>query len=432
MLYNKEVFLRGGTKMDNKHEIIVKIEKGDWQKALNKSFEKNIKKVKIDGFRQGKAPREIYEKKFGKESLYMDAVDIVLPDAYKKAIEDNKLKPVAQPDVKINKIDDEGAEILFTIITKPKLKIKKYKGLKVEKPSYKVTKEEIEESIESLQKKYAEIVLKEEPISSGDTAVIDFEGFKGGKKFEGGKGENYPLEIGSNTFIPGFEDQLIGLKAGEETEINLTFPEDYPSDELKGQEVTFKVKINEVKTKAIPELNDDFFKDLGKEDVHNKEELYKSLEKELEEQKEFDADNKFIDNILDAVSKQVEVIIPEEMIDDEIHHMIHQYEERLAMQGLTIEQYYQMTGTSHEKLHEQLEEEAKKVILYRLMIEEIAKLEKIEATEEEVKEELSKLAIRYQMDEKELVEAFGGMEMVKYDVEMKKALAFLKENNKQK
>ena len=242
--------------MDNKHELIAKVEKEKWHAALKQSFDKNVKEVKMDGFRKGKVPRDVYEKKYGIESLYMDAVDIILPEIFQETIKNSGLTPVAQPNVDIKNIDKDSVEFMFTVITKPEVKIKKYKKLKVEKPKLEITDTEVKKEIEHLKEKYAEIVLKNDKIAEGDTVVIDFEGFKDGKAFDGGKGENYPLEIGSKTFIPGFEEQLIGLKANDKKEIKITFPEEYPSEELKGQEVIFKVKVNEVKTKVIPEIND--------------------------------------------------------------------------------------------------------------------------------------------------------------------------------
>ena len=414
---------------NNKHELTIKIEGKEWEQALDKSFNKKNKDIKIDGFRKGKAPRNVYEKKYSKESLYMDAVDFVLPDAFKRVIEEHKITPVIQPEVDVKSVDETGVEIIFKIITKPEVKIKKYKGLKVKKPSVKVTKEEVEQEISALQKQYSEIILKDTAIEEGDTAVINFEGFKDGVAFEGGKGENYPLEVGSKTFIPGFEEQLIGLKQNDEKEIEVIFPNDYPSEELKGQKVIFKVIINEVKTKLVPELNDGFFKDLDMEDVNNKDELYKVMEKELEIKKEASIENAHLDNILAAIAKDVKVDIPTEMITEEIHRMIHQFEDRLKMQGITLEQYCQITGATHEQFHEKFEDEAKKVLQYRLMIEEISKLEKIDVSKEEIKEETSKMAEKYQMTEEELLKAFGDSEVIKYDIIMRKTVEFLRENN---
>ena len=416
--------------MSNKHVIVKKVEKTIWTEALNKSFEKNVKKVKVDGFREGKCPRNVFEKKYGVESLYNDAIDFVLPSLYTEVLKESKLEPIIQPSIDVKSIDKNGIEIEFTITTKPEVIIKKYKDLKVKKDKVKVTDEEIEKEIERLRDQYAEIEIKEGKIKKGDTAVIDFEGFKDGKAFDGGKGENYPLEIGSNTFIPGFEDALIGLKSGDKKDIELTFPEDYPSEDLKGQKVVFKVTIHEVKTRVLPEINEDFFDDLGIEEVNSLEELKKHLKKDLTEQKEKEADNKFIDDLLEAASKETTVELPDELIHEEVHRMIDTYDQRLHMQGLSLDQYLQFSKKSIEDLEEELKPEAKKNITYRYMMEEIARLEKIEPTEKERDEEADRLAKMYQMTKDELIKAFGGNDMIGYDLKMRKALELLKEYNK--
>lgn len=415
--------------MSNKHTIIKKIEKEAWEKALDESFKKNVKKVKVDGFREGKCPRNIFEKKYGKESLYNDAIDVLLPVLYTEVLKESKLEPVIQPAIDIKNIDDNGVEIEFTIITAPKANVKKYKGLKVEKEKVKVTKKEVEEEIDRLRNQYAEIELKEGKIVKGDTAVIDFEGFKDDVAFEGGKGENYPLEIGSNTFIPGFEDALIGLKSGDEKDVDLTFPEDYPSDELKGEKVVFKVKVHEVKTRVLPEINEDLFDDLGLEGVNSKEELEKHVEEEIKARKEQNAENKLIDEILEKVAKETEIELPEELVHDEIHRMLHTYDERLRMQGLSLDQYLQFSGKSIDDMENELKGEAEKNITYRYMLEEIANIEKIDATDEEVDAEAERLSQMYQMTKEELINAFGGKDMIKYDLKMRRTIELLKENN---
>ena len=415
--------------MSNKHTIVKKIEKEAWEKALDESFKKNVKKVKVDGFREGKCPRNVFEKKYGKESLYNDAIDALLPTLYSEVLKDSKLEPVIQPNIDIKNIDDNGVEIEFTIITAPTANVKKYKGLKVEKEKVKVTKKEIEEEIDRLRNQYAEIELKDGKIVKGDTAVIDFEGFKDGVAFEGGKGENYPLEIGSNTFIPGFEDALIGAKSGDEKDINVTFPEDYPSDELKGQAVVFKVKVHEVKTRVLPDINEDLFDDLGLEGVNSKEELESHVENDIKARKEQNAENKLIDELLAKVAKETEIELSEELVHDEVHRMLHTYDERLRMQGLSLDQYLQFSGKSIDDMENELKSEAEKNITYRYMLESIANNEKIDATLEEVDEEAERLAQMYQMTKEELVNAFGGREMIKYDLKMRRTIEFLKENN---
>ena len=415
--------------MENKHVIIKKVDKEIWDKALDNSFEKNVKKVKVDGFRHGKCPRNVFEKKFGKESLYNDAIDSLLPTLYSEVLKDNNLEPVVQPSINIKNIDDNGVEIEFTIITAPIVKINKYKGLNVKKENIKVTKEEIDSEINRLRQQYAEIEIKDGKVENGDTVVIDFEGFKNDVPFEGGKGENYPLEIGSKTFIPGFEEALIGLKDGDTKDINLKFPEDYPSEELKGQDVVFKVKVHEVKTRVLPEINEDFFDDLGLENVNNIDDLEKHVKNDLKDKKEKNAENKLIDDLLEAVSKETEIDIPEELIHDEIHRILDMYNQRLQMQGLNLNQYLEFTKKSMEDLEKETEPEAKRNVTYRYMIEEISKLENIEIAEEELNKEIENMAIKYNMTKEELIKAFGGKDMISYDLKMRKTIEFLKNNN---
>lgn len=415
--------------MENRHEIIKKIEKEEWTKALDKAFEKKVKKVKVDGFREGKCPRNIFEKKFGVESLYDDAIDTIMPSLYTETLKESKLEPVVQPMVDIISISKDGVEIKFTIITAPSVKVNKYTGLKVKKQSAKVSKEEVDAEVNRLRDQYAEIEIKKGKIEKGDTAVIDFEGFKDGVAFEGGKGENYPLEIGSNTFIPGFEDALIGLSDGDTKDVELTFPEDYPSEELKGAKVVFKVKVHEVKTRVLPEINEEFFDDLGLEDVHSKEDLEKHCKEELEARKNNEIDNKFIDDVLESVRENTEIELAEEIVHEEIHRMIDTYNQRLQMQGLNINQYLEFTKKTMDDLEKELEDEAKKNVSYRYMLDEIARLEKIDPTDSEVDEEVDRLAKQYQMTKEELLKAFGSKDVVKYDLKMRRTLDFLKENN---
>lgn len=419
-------------KDDNKHVINVKVEGKEWETALDKAFQKKNKEVTIDGFRKGKAPRNVYEKKYGKESLFFEAADEVLQDAFQKVMKENEgLIPVVQPKVDLKAIDENHVEFAFTIITQPEVKVKKYKGLKVVKEEAKVTKEEVEHEIGHLLERYAEVVVKEnQVVENSDTAVIDFEGFKDGIAFDGGKGENYSLEIGSNTFIPGFEEQLIGMKAEEEKEIEVTFPEEYPAEDLKGQKVTFKVKVHEVKQKQNRELDADFFEDLGMEGVDTKEKLEAEIEASIKAQKDMDAENKYVDTLLEKVGEQTEVDIPEELVEEEVDRMVARFDEQLKMQGVNLEMYFQFTKMTEKDLRTQMEKEAFQHVLYRLMMEEIIKLEKIEVTEEEVQKEKEELSKKYQMTEEDFVNAFGGLEMIKYDLEMRKVIDFLKEENK--
>lgn len=413
--------------MENIKEINIKVEGKEWEEALDKAFVKANANAKIDGFRPGKAPKEVFLKKYGKEALYMDAADIVLDGAYRKVFEDNKdLEIVAQPEIGLKSIDEKGVEFTFKLTLKPEVKLGKYKGLNVKKDSVKVTKEEVEHEIEHLRSHYAENVVKEGKVENGDIAIIDFEGFKDDKAFEGGKGENYSLTIGSNTFIPGFEEQIIGMAKGEEKDINVTFPEDYHSEELKGQAVIFKVKVNDIKEVKIPELDKDFFEDLGMEGIDSKETLEAQVKENIKARRDADAENKYIDELLEAAAKNVEVDIPDVMISEEQDRILRQYEENLKMQGLTLEQFYQFTNSDEVALKEQMKDEATKRVTYRLMLEAIAKEEKIEISDDKANEEAEVLAKRYQMPVDEFLKAFGGIEMIKYDLEMRGAIDVLK------
>lgn len=415
--------------MENKNvkKINVKIEGKEWEHALEHAFEHANENAKIDGFRPGKAPKDVFLKKYGKESLYMDAADHALNDAYVKMLEDNKdLEIVAQPDVSLTSVDEKGVEFVFTLTLKPEVKLGKYKNLNVKKEEVKVTDEEVANALDQTLKTYSEIAVKDGVVALGDTAIIDFEGFKDGVAFEGGKGENYSLQIGSNTFIPGFEEQLIGLKKGESKDVELTFPEEYHSEDLKGQAVVFKVTINEVKETVVPELNKDFFEDLGLEGIDSKEALEQQLRENIAAKKEVDAENKYIDQLLEECAKEVEVEIPEVMINEELGRMIGQYGENLKMQGLSLEQFYQFTNSDENALKEQMKPEAINRIKYRLILEEIAKQEKIEITDEKAKEEATNLAKKYQMEEEEFLKLFGGLEMIKYDLQMRGAIDALK------
>ncbi len=417
--------------MNNIKELTIKIEGQKWADANEQAFANVSKKIKIDGFRQGKAPKDVIKKKVKEESLFLDAADIVLQDAYMEVMEANKdLEIVAQPEIGVKNISKDGVEFSITLTLKPEVKIKKYKKLGVEKESTEVTKEEIEKTISEMQAKYAETVNKTEgAVAVGDTAVIDFEGFKDDIAFAGGKGENYELKIGSNTFIPGFEDQVVGMELNSEKEINVTFPEDYHSEDLKGAPVVFKVKVNAIKETVVPELNEEFYADLGIEGVNSLETLTTEIEKMIKDKKEIDSDNKFIDALIDAAIKETEVEIPEVMINEETDRIIKQYEENLKMQGLSLEQFYKFTNSDEAALKEQMREEAVKRVTSRLLLEEIAKVEKIDITDEEANKEAEALAAKYKMELEQFLTMFGGIDMIKYDNKMRRAIDVLKENN---
>ncbi len=412
----------------NVHEIEIKLDK-EWKSALDATFKKKNKDVKIDGFRKGTAPKEIYLKHYGIESLYNDALDACISVAYKKALDEEKLVPVTEPKVDVTGISDSNVIFKFTIITKPDVTLGEYKNLKVKKEKVTVSDEEIKEEIDHLREHLADVIVKEDGVvAEGDTAVVDFTGYVDGEELAGGSGENYSLEIGSHTFIPGFEEGLIGLKSGEEKTLELKFPENYIED-LKGKDVTFKVKVNEVKTRVLPDINEDFFKDLGYDDVATEAQLKEKIKEEIKSHKEHHAEDDFIEECLAAAAKNMKVDINEEIIDDEVHRMTDEYSRQLQMQGMNIKDYYKMTGTTEEDLHKMMAPEAEKRIKYRYLLEGIADAEDLKFTEKEIKDRAKELAKQFNITEEELMQVYGSTDVIEYDLRMHKALEILKENN---
>ncbi len=415
-------------KNKNLKEIVIKIEGEKWENALDKAFKKANAKAKIPGFRPGKAPKNVFIKNYGIESLYMDASNYCIEDAYKEMIEENKdLQIAAQPVVDIRAIDEKYIEYVFTITTKPEVKLGKYKGLDVKKEKVSVSKKEIEDAVNHMREHYKENIVKEGKVENGDIAIIDFEGFKDGVAFEGGKGENYSLEIGSNTFIPGFEEQLIGMSAGEEKDINVTFPSDYHAAELKGAPVVFKVKVNEVKEVKIPELDKEFFEDLGMEGIDTKEALEAQVKENIKASKESQVEDKYIDALLAEIAKTTEVDVPYTMINDEEERMVDHFGEHLSMQGISLEQFYKYTNSNREALKEQYKDEAEKRIKYRLILEEIIKEEKITVTNDEIDKKLDELAVKYNMTKEEVKKEYtDNLDYIKFDLEVNKAFDIIK------
>ena len=415
-------------KNKNLKEVSIKIEGKEWEEALDKAFKKINATKTIDGFRKGKAPKNIFLKKYGVESLFMEASNLCVDSAYKKMIDENsKLEIAAQPILDIRSIDEKHIEYVFTLTLKPEVKLGKYKDLDVKKESVKVTKKEITEAIDHMREEYKENIIKDGQIEKNDIAVIDFEGFKDGVAFEGGKGENYSLTIGSNTFIPGFEDQLIGLSAGDTKDVCLSFPDDYHVEDLKGKPVVFKVKVNEVKQIKLPELDKDFFLDLGMEGIDSKESLEAQVKENIKAHKEAEADSKYTDDLLETIAKDSEIDVPETMINDEVSRMIEQFEQHISMQGISIEQFYQITNSNEEKLREQYKDEALKRIKYRLILEEIIKQEKIEVKDSEVEDRILVLAKKYNMTEDEVKKQYdNNLEYIAYDLKVRKAFDIIK------
>ena len=404
--------------MNNVKKIVKEYNGEVWTKAIGSAYDKIKKDVTVDGFRKGMVPFEMFVSKNGVEPLYNDAIDILLTTEYKKVFDELKEIPVVQPSIDIKNISKDAISIEYTFISSPEVELGAYKKLGIKKETAKVTAKEVKEEIEKLQVKYAEIQVKETgKVENGNTVVIDFEGFLNGKPFEGGKAENYPLEIGSHTFIPGFEEGLIGMSTGEEKDLNLTFPENY-TEELKGKDVTFKVKVNIIKEKVLPEINEDFFKDLGYDDVKTKEELEAKIKEQIKTRKETDIENKYIDECLEAATSNMKVEINPEIIDDEIHRMIDQMSEQLKMNGITLEQYMQFTGMTHEDLRKQYEEMATKRVKERFLLENVAKVEKIEVSDKDAEAKALEMAKNYGMTKEDLLKEFGKKNKVKYDMKM--------------
>jgi len=403
-----------------------------FDQALDQAFKKVVKTVQVPGFRKGKVPRKIFEGKFGVESLYQDAVDIVLPDAYREAIDEAEIVPVDQPEVDIEQIE-RGKELVFTakVTVKPEVTLGDYKGLEVEEQSATVTDEDVEAELEQLRENHAELIVKEDGVvEEGDTVVIDFEGFKDGEPFEGGKAENHSLEIGSGQFIPGFEEKLVGNKAGEDKEIEITFPEDYHAEELAGEDVIFKVTIHEVKAKELPEFDDEFAKDVDDE-VETLDELRTKKKEELSKQKEQDVENQMRESLVTQASDNATVDIPDAMVTTEVEQMVKEFEQRLQQQGMTMDMYFQFSGQDEDTFKEQMRDDAEKRVKTNLTLEAIFNKENLEVTDEEVEEEVSKMAGMYNVEVDQIKQMLGGnTDMMKEDLKFKQAIDFLVEHHK--
>ncbi|MFC4184772.1 trigger factor [Saccharococcus thermophilus] len=415
----------------NEGVLTVEVDAEKVNEGLDAAFKKVVKNIALPGFRKGKVPRVIFEKRFGVEALYQDALDILLPEAYAKAVEEAGIEPVDIPEIDIEQME-KGKNLIFKakVTVKPEVKLGQYKGLEVERMDTTVTDEDVENELKRLQENYAELVVKEDgKIENGDTAVIDFEGFVDGEPFEGGKAENYSLEIGSGTFIPGFEDQLIGMQAGEEKEIEVTFPEEYHAKELAGKPATFKVKVHEIKEKRLPALDDEFAKDVDDE-VETLEQLKEKIRTRLEEAKKNEAEAALRDALVEKAAENAEIDIPEVMVKNETDRMLREFDQRLQMQGLNLDLYYQFSGQDEAALREQMKEDAEKRVRVALTLEAIAKAENIEVTEEEINEELEKMAKAYNLEVEKLKELLGSLEGVKEDLKWRKTVDFLVENSK--
>lgn len=412
-----------------KKQINYKVSGEEWSKAKDKAFAKVSKNAKVDGFRQGKVPRNVFEKKYGTRDIVRSAMEDLIDAKYGEIIVTEKLIPAVEPKLEIVSADDDGFEVNITIITDPEVKLGKYKELKVKKDKVEVTKEEIEHEVGHILDRFAELVSKDGAVEEGDTAIIDFKGFKDNEEFEGGSAEGYSLEIGSHSFIPGFEEGVVGMKKEESKDIKLTFPEDYMAKDLAGKEVVFNVTVHDIKKRVIPDLDEEFFKDLDMEGVTNKEELNKVVEEEIKTQKEHDTENKFVEDLLAKASSNMTIEIPEEIIDAEADKMYKDFVKKLEMQGVNEELYYAYAGVKKEDIMKDIKKEAETRLKYRYLLEAIIKEEKIEIKDKDVDKEIAKIAKNYNVTEEEIMKEFGSKEALKYNMAMEKAVEVLKENN---
>lgn len=413
-----------------KESYTLKLEGKEWKECLKEAYNKKKKEVKLDGFRKGQVPYDIYVKKAGIESLYMDAIDMAVDTLYAKLLSDPKtITPAATPAIDIKNITDKEVEIEFTLVGTPEVKLGKYKKLGVKKESVEVSDEEIEHEIEHLKEQFVEVKTLDDKakIKEGNVAVIDFEGFLNGTPFQGGKGEGYSLEIGSHTFIPGFEEALVGLKKGDKKDVKVTFPENYHSEELKGQPVIFKVTVHEVKERVFPEFDKDFFEDLNVGGVESLEDLKRYIKENKEAEKEKQIEDEYLFKCLDKVVEASKFEIPSEMTEDEVNRLVREFSEKLQYQGLRLEDYLKYCNTSMEDFKATLKDEANKRIGYRLMMDAIVQKEGLEVTEEELEKGLTETAEQYGMSKEDFEKEIGSKELFKYDLLMRKAMKVVTE-----
>ena len=414
-------------------KLIIEVAEADFEKAVEQAYLKQRNKISIPGFRKGKAPRAMIEKMYGKEIFFEDAANEIIPDAYEKAYDECGEDIVSTPKVDVVQLE-AGKPFIFSaeVALKPEVTLGKYKGVKVDKIDTEVTDEEVDKAIEDERSRNARsIAVTDRPVQDKDDIILDCEGFVDGEAFAGGKGENYPLTIGSGQFIPGFEDQLIGKEIGTECEVNVTFPEDYQADELKGKDAVFKCTVREIKEKQLPELDDEFASEVSEFDTMDE---YKAdVRKNLEDKKAADAKSAKEDAVIKAIIEDAKMDIPQAMIDTQKRQMVEEFAQRIQSQGLNFEQYMQFTGTTAEGLMSQIEPQAMDRIQSRLVLEAIAKAEKLEATEEDFDKEITKLAESYKMEKDKVAEMVGeaGKKQIMEDLAVSKAVDFVTENAKE-
>ncbi len=418
----------------NMAKLTIEVSAAEFEKALEDAFLKNKNKISVPGFRKGKVPRQMVEKMYGPEIFYEDAANALIPDAYSKALDECEEDIVSSPEIDVTQIE-KGKSFIFTatVALKPEVKLGKYKGVKVEAAEVTVTDEEVDAKIEKERENNARTIeVTDRPVKDGDMTVLDFEGFVDGVAFDGGKGENYPLTIGSGAFIPGFEEQLVGAEIGKEVEVNVTFPEDYQAEELKGKAAVFKCTIKEIKEKELPALDDEFASEVSEFDTL--EEYKKDVKETLTIEKEKAARDAKEAAVIDAIIADSDMDIPEAMVTTQQKQMIDEFAQRMQMQGLSMEQYFQFTGATLDKMMEQVKPQAETRIKSRLVLEAVAAKEGIEATEEDYEEEIKTMAEVYQMEPDKIKEMLPekSVKGIREDIAVKKAAEFVVNNAKAK
>ncbi|WP_041303657.1 trigger factor [Kyrpidia tusciae] len=410
----------------------VEVDPGALAQALDQAFKKVVKKVNLPGFRKGRVPRAVFEARFGVEALYNDALDLLLPEAYAKAVEEAQIEPVAQPEIDVVQLE-KGKPFIFKakVTVKPEVELGTYKGVTVEDKEFPVTEEDVDKELENLRRQHAQIEVVGEGgrVQNEDLVMIDFEGFVDGEPLEGGQGEDYQLEIGSGTFVRGFEEQLIGMTQGEDREIRVTFPDDYHVEGLRGKEALFKVHLHDIKRKRLPELDDEFAKDIS--EFETLEELRADLKNKLEQRAEQDHRTYLENQVVDKVVEEAVVEVPGVMIEHELEHLYHDFADRLQRQGIPTEMYFEVTGSSEEKVKEQMRPDAEKRVRTSLVLEAVQKQEGIEPTEEEVEAELEKAAQSMRMDAARLKELLtpSQLDSLRQDLAIRKTVEFLVANS---
>lgn len=418
---------------NNMAKLTIEVPAEELESAIEKAYQRNKGKISIPGFRKGKVPRKMIEQMYGKEVFYEDAANDLIPSAYGKALDECEEEIVSSPKIEVTQIE-AGSPFIFTaeVALKPEVKLGKYKGVKIDKIETEVTDEEVDAAVNKERENNARTIsVEDRAVKDKDMTVIDFEGFVDGVAFEGGKGENYPLTIGSGAFIPGFEEQLIGAEIGKEIEVNVTFPEEYHAEDLKGKAAVFKCTVKEIKEKELPELDDEFASEVS--EFETLAEYKEDLKKKLSERKEAEAKNQKEDAVIEAIITDSEMDIPEAMLETQVRQMADEFAQRIRMQGLSLEQYFQFTGLNEQMMFEQIKPQAEKRIKSSLVLEAVADAEKFEVTEEDLEKEYARMAEIYQMDVEKVKERLDDYHIgqIKKDIAVRKAVDFVVENAKE-